>query len=67
MEIPYDRLDTETLRAVVEDFVTREGTDYGDRVYLLTEKVGQVIAQLKRGEAVIVWDPASESLTLEPR
>ena len=67
MEIPHERLDAETLRAVVEEFVTREGTDYGDRVCSLPEKVSDVMAQLKRGEAVILWDPATESLTLEAR
>ena len=45
----------------------REGTDYGDRAYSLPEKVSDVMAQLKRGEAVILWDPATETLTLEAR
>ena len=67
MEIPHERLDVDTLRAVVEEFVTREGTDYGDRAYSLPEKVSDVMAQLKRGEAVILWDPATETLTLEAR
>lgn len=67
MEIPFERLDADTLRAVIEEFVTREGTDYGGRVYSLSEKVDHVMGQLKRREAVILWDPASESLTLETR
>jgi len=67
MEIPFERLDADTLRAVIEEFVTREGTDYGDRVFSLSEKVDHVMGQLKRGEAMILWDPATESLTLETR
>ena len=67
VEVPVDALSAEVLRAVIEEFITREGTDYGlDEVDLET-KVTQVRAQLRRREAVIVWDPASESVTLVSR
>jgi uncharacterized protein YheU (UPF0270 family) len=52
------------LRAVVESFVLREGTDYGERELSLDEKVARTIGQLKRGEASIVFDPVSESVTI---
>jgi uncharacterized protein YheU (UPF0270 family) len=52
------------LRAVVESFVLREGTDYGERELSLDEKVARMIAQLKRGEASIVFDPESDSVTI---
>ena len=29
MIIPYKELGAETLTAIIEDFVSREGTDYG--------------------------------------
>lgn len=67
MEIPKDRLDAATLRAIVEEFVTREGTDYGDRLYSLDEKVAHVLAQLERGEVRVLFDPATETVTLAPR
>jgi hypothetical protein len=66
MEIPPSLLAPSTLRAVIEEFVTREGTDYGDRVYSLEEKVAQVEAQLARGEVRLLFDPETESVTLAP-
>jgi uncharacterized protein YheU (UPF0270 family) len=44
--------------------VLREGTDYGEREHSLEEKVARVIAQLKKGEANIVFDPESESVSI---
>jgi len=67
VEIPADALSEDALRGVVEAFVLREGTEYGARDFTLEEKVDQVLAQLRRGEARIVFDPATESVTLVPR
>lgn len=61
MEIPHDRLKPETLRAVIEEFVTREGTDYGETAFTLEDKVAHVMGQLKHRKAVIVLDEASET------
>jgi len=44
--------------------VLREGTDYGLHETSLEAKVAQVLMQLRRGEAHITFDPASESVTL---
>jgi uncharacterized protein YheU (UPF0270 family) len=62
--VPLTELTAELLRAVVESFVLREGTDYGATELSLDEKVARMIAQLKRGEANIVFDPESESVTI---
>jgi uncharacterized protein YheU (UPF0270 family) len=64
--VPYTELSAELLRAVVESFVLREGTDYGEKELPLDEKVARMIAQLKRGEASIVFDPDSDSVTILP-
>jgi hypothetical protein len=64
--VPYTELSAEVLRAVVESFVLREGTDYGEKELPLDEKVARMIAQLKRGEASIVFDPDSDSVTILP-
>jgi hypothetical protein len=50
------------LRAVIESFVLREGTDYGEREFTLEEKVARVVRQLERGEAQIIFDPETESV-----
>ncbi|MHB1871129.1 MAG: YheU family protein [Steroidobacteraceae bacterium] len=66
LEIPPEALSSEALRGVIESFVLREGTEYGAREYSLEEKCAQVLAQLKRGEARILYDPHTETVTLEP-
>ena len=64
MQIPHRELSDEALRGVVESFVLREGTDYGQRDYSLEEKMAAVMRQLDRGEAAIVFDPDSETVSI---
>ncbi len=66
VEVPLDALPEDTLRALIESFVAREGTDYGDRERTLEAKVDDVRRQLDRGEARIVFDPESESVNVVP-
>ena len=47
IKIPYDQLSPEALQGVVEEFVTRDGTDYGEHEVSLETKINQVLAQLK--------------------
>jgi uncharacterized protein YheU (UPF0270 family) len=62
--VPYTELTEELLRAVAESYVLREGTDYGEREFSLEDKVAHVISQLKRGEAQIVFDPETETVSI---
>jgi uncharacterized protein YheU (UPF0270 family) len=62
--VPYTELGADLLHAVVESYVLREGTDYGEREFSLAEKVSHVISQLKRGEVHIVFDPESETVSI---
>ena len=64
IRVAPDDLEPDTLRAVIESFVLREGTDYGVRETSLEEKVAQVLIQLRRGDAHITFDPATESINL---
>jgi uncharacterized protein len=64
MVIPHTELSAEALRGVVESFVLREGTDYGEREISLDQKVAQVLRQLERGEARIVFDAELESVDI---
>ena len=61
---PPDDLEPDTLRAVIESFVLREGTDYGLHETSLEAKVAQVLMQLRRGEAHVTFDPATESVNV---
>ena len=66
MEIPYDKLSPEVLHGVIEEFVTREGTDYGHKSYSLADKIEKVKVQLENGTAQIVFDPETESCSIVP-
>ena len=62
--VPYTELAADLLHAVVESYVLREGTDYGEKEFSLEEKVAHVISRLKRGEARIVFDPGTETVSI---
>ena len=64
VKIPYDQLSPEALHGVIEEFVTRDGRDYGEVEVPLETKIAQVMAQLKSGKAVIVFDQETESCTV---
>ena len=64
VNVPHADLSEDALRGVIESFVLREGTDYGEREYSLEQKVAHVLGQLQRGEARIVFDPASGSVDI---
>jgi uncharacterized protein YheU (UPF0270 family) len=64
IEIPSSRLSEDVLQAVIEEYVCREGTDYGLSTYTLEKKVLQVMQQLEKGTAIIVFDPVSESCSV---
>jgi len=67
IEVPWDALASDTLNALVEEFVTRDGTDYGEQEVALERKVLQVINGIKRKEYVIVFDTEQESVQIVTR
>lgn len=64
VEVPHSELSPEALRGVIEAFVLREGTEYGERDVPLEHKVAAVLGQLDRGEARILFDPDSGSIDI---
>ena len=64
VEVPPEELSPSALRGVIESFVLREGTDYGERDVSLEDKVDAVRAQLRRGEARILFDPVTETIDI---
>lgn len=64
LEVPHTALRAEILTAIIEEFVLREGTEYGAAEYSLPEKVAAVRAQLERGEAHITYDAISGGCTI---
>ena len=62
--VPHTELSADALRGVIESFVLREGTEYGEREFTLDEKLAHVMHQLERGEAQIMFDPQSNSVDI---
>lgn len=64
VEVAYTDLDPQTLRNVIADLVTRDGTDYGETERTQEQKAASLMRQLERGEAKLVFDLTTETLGL---
>jgi len=67
VSIPYESLSADALNGILDDFILREGTEYGDVDYSLEDKRAQVKALLKNGKAGIFFEAESETCTLQLR
>ena len=67
MIIPWQDLSPDTLDNLIESFVLREGTDYGEHERSLEQKVNDVKRQLKSGDVVLVWAELHETVNIMPR
>ncbi|CEK42636.1 MULTISPECIES: YheU family protein [Pseudomonas] len=66
MIIPPGRLSPDTLQRLIEDFVSREGTDNGDDS-TEAQKVARVRAELDAESAVIYYDAEFSQCILAAR
>ena len=64
MIIPVTSLDSDTLRRITEEFVTREGTDYGYEELTLDQKVDALLLKIRSGDVLVSFDEAMESVSL---
>ena len=64
MIIPFEQLDKDTLYNLIESYVLREGTDYGEQEVSIQSKVAQVNQQLRDGEAMVFFSELHESVTI---
>lgn len=67
IEVPWQSLSEEALRGLVEEYVLREGTDYGHSDYSLSGKVDAVMRQIESGHVLIHYDSYLQSCTLSPK
>lgn len=65
--VPPARLQADVLQALLEEFASRDGTDYGERERTLAEKVAQLHSQLRAGDLQLLYDVDSEQWDLLPR
>ena len=64
VEVPYDQLEPETLQNLIQEFVTRDGNDWGNVDGALENKVGQVMQQLRNRQAKVVFDLKSQTANI---
>ncbi|MFO7716200.1 YheU family protein [Desulfosarcina sp.] len=62
--IPYEKLSSDALRGLIEEVVTRDGTDNGYDQATLAQNVDKVMEQLRRKEAVIVYDQCTQTANI---
>ncbi len=62
--LPYDKISPDALQGLVEELVTRDGTDGGYTKLTLEQRVNQVRRQLISGDAVIVYDLVTETANI---
>lgn len=67
MIVPPEKLQPDVLNAIIESYVTREGTDYGHSSFSLAQKVSHIHPKINSGAIVIVFDEETESVTLMER
>ncbi len=61
--IPFEDLSDDALRGVIEEFVTRDGTELTDA----DTKIAQVMALLERGTMEVWFDDTSRTCNLRVR
>jgi len=65
--VPLLRLPGDVLQALLEEFASRDGTDYGERELTLEQKVQALHKQLQSGELQVLFDSDSQEWDLVPR
>ncbi len=67
MIVPWREIPADALENLIQEFVTRDGTDYGEREVPLSTRVEQVRRRLESGEAVVFFDEATETINILSR
>lgn len=62
--VPYKDLSSQALQGLIEEFVTRDGTDYGEVEVSVKQKISQILNLLESGKAVVVFDQATQTCNI---
>ena len=60
LQIPYEQLSEVALRGVLEEYITREGTDYGMIERGVESQLDKARSLLKAGKVIIIFDEVHE-------
>lgn len=61
LEIPYTLINPDTLQRMIQEFVSRDGSDWAEIGCTLEDKVEQVLAQLRSKKIKVVFDLRSQT------
>jgi len=64
IQVPVAQLQPDTLQALLEEYASRDGTDYGEVELTLEQKVGNLRRQLQGGELRILYHLETEQWDL---
>ena len=64
IEIPYEQIQEETLKRMIEEFVSRDGADWGDTGGSMENKIKQVLRQLKEKKVRVVFDLVTQTANI---
>lgn len=67
LKIPIDRLAVDVLDALLEEFSSRDGTDYGEVETSLESRIMQLRRQLELGDLILLYDSDSQEWDLLPK
>ena len=62
--IPVEKLSAEALDGIIKEFISRNGTDYGEFEAAMETKVRQVKQKLGNGLAVLLYDDEMETTNI---
>jgi len=66
MIIPLNAISDIALQGIIEEFVLREGTDYGSQSFSFHEKIAMVRQQLQHGSILLVFSELHQTVNLIP-
>ncbi|WP_262500997.1 YheU family protein [Pseudohalioglobus sediminis] len=66
IQVPVARLEPAALQNLLEEYASRDGTDYGELELTLAEKVGNLRRQLQTMELCLLYHLETEEWDLLP-
>ena len=67
INVPISEISAEALTGLLEEYVSRDGTDYGEVEASIDEKTKALHKQLEMGELLILFDPETQELDIVMR
>ena len=61
VEVPWESISTQALNGLIEEFISRDGTDYGLSELRLEQKVSRAKKALAQRSVLIIVDVSAET------